>query len=119
MKIQVVQKHLSMHYFSLLLQGFSEGAASTYDYSLQDKPPFTVRNALGIPLKVHASRNLQVVGLATSEDIHDVGIGQNLELEYSAFDPLHRGKISALYRQESSLFTLSLGEMERQREITS
>ncbi|KAJ6664322.1 hypothetical protein lerEdw1_008541 [Lerista edwardsae] len=94
--------------FANLAKGFSEGAASTYDYSLQDKAPFTVRNALGIPLKVHASRNLQVVGLATSEDIHDVGIGQNLELEYSAFDPLHRGKISALYRQESSLFTLSL-----------
>ncbi|XP_061451865.1 intermembrane lipid transfer protein VPS13C isoform X2 [Rhineura floridana] len=95
--------------FSNLAKGFSEGAASTYDYALKDRAPFTVKNALGIPLEVHTCRNLQVVGLATNEVIHDLGIGQNLELEYSTLETQHRGKVSALYRQESSLFTLSLG----------
>ncbi|KAL8196981.1 UNVERIFIED_CONTAM: Vacuolar protein sorting-associated protein 13C [Gekko kuhli] len=91
-----------------LAKGFSEGTASTYDHSLKDRAPFTVRNALGIPLKVHASRNLQVVGSASSKDIYDVGVGQKLELEYAALEPLHRGKLSVFYRQESSTFTLAL-----------
>lgn len=69
-----------------------------------------MKNALGIPLKVHASRNLQVVGLAPSKDIYDVGVGQKLELEYAALEPLHRGKLSVLHRQESSMFTLALGK---------
>lgn len=71
-----------------------------------------MKNALGIPLKVHTSRNLQVVGSASSKDIYDVGVGQKLELEYSALEPLHRGKLSVLYRQESSMFTLALGKMQ-------
>ncbi|XP_060115875.1 intermembrane lipid transfer protein VPS13C isoform X1 [Heteronotia binoei] len=91
-----------------LAKGFSEGTASTYDYSLKDRAPFTVKNALGIPLKVHASRNLQVVGLTSSKDIHDVGVGQKLELEYAAQEPLPRGKLSVFHRQESSTFTLAL-----------
>ncbi|XP_077174397.1 intermembrane lipid transfer protein VPS13C isoform X2 [Paroedura picta] len=93
---------------SNLAKGFSEGTASTYDYSLKDRAPFTVRNALGIPLKVHTSRNLQVVGLAAGKDIYDVGAGQKLELEYAALEPLHRGKLSVFHRQESSMFTLAL-----------
>ncbi|XP_042328008.1 LOW QUALITY PROTEIN: vacuolar protein sorting-associated protein 13C [Sceloporus undulatus] len=99
----------SLAVFSNLAKGFSEGAASTYDYTLKDRAPFTVKNALGIPLKVHTCRSLQVVGSATNEDIHDVGIDQNLELDYSALEPQRRGKLSAFYRQESSLFTLSFG----------
>uniref|UniRef100_A0A670KG22 Vacuolar protein sorting 13 homolog C n=1 Tax=Podarcis muralis TaxID=64176 RepID=A0A670KG22_PODMU len=95
--------------FSNLAKGFSEGTASTYDYALKDKAPFTVRNALGVPLKVHACRNLQVVGLAAKEDIHEIAIDQNLEFEYSTVDTPHRGKLSAMYRLESSLFTLSIG----------
>ncbi|XP_053128095.1 intermembrane lipid transfer protein VPS13C isoform X2 [Hemicordylus capensis] len=97
----------SLAVFSNLAKGFSEGAASTYD-SLKDRAPFTVKNALGIPLKVHASQNLQVVGLATSEDIHDIGIDQNMELEYFALESTHQGKLSVLHRQESCMFTLSL-----------
>lgn len=70
-----------------------------------------MRNALGVPLKVHACRNLQVVGLAAKEDIHEIAIDQNLEFEYSTVDTPHRGKLSAMYRLESSLFTLSIGKM--------
>ncbi|KAH0619803.1 hypothetical protein JD844_014073 [Phrynosoma platyrhinos] len=99
----------SLAVFNNLAKGFSEGAASTYDYTLKDRAPFTVKNFLGIPLKVHTCRSLQVVGSAANEDIHDVGIGQNLELDYTALEPQRRGKLSAFYRQESSLFTLSFG----------
>uniref|UniRef100_A0ACB8E5K2 Vacuolar protein sorting-associated protein 13C n=1 Tax=Sphaerodactylus townsendi TaxID=933632 RepID=A0ACB8E5K2_9SAUR len=91
-----------------LAKGFSEGTASTYDYSLKDRAPFTVRNALGIPLEVHMSRNLQVIGSGSSKDVYDVGVGQKLELEYSALEHLQSGKLSVSYRQESSLFTLTL-----------
>uniref|UniRef100_A0A8C0J7X0 Vacuolar protein sorting 13 homolog C n=1 Tax=Chelonoidis abingdonii TaxID=106734 RepID=A0A8C0J7X0_CHEAB len=93
--------------FSNLAKAFSEGTASTFDYSLKDRAPFTVKNALGVPLKVHPTINLRVVGSTLKEDIHDVEIGQKLELEYSVLEPLHRGKLSALYRQESCLFTLT------------
>uniref|UniRef100_A0A8C0J913 Vacuolar protein sorting 13 homolog C n=1 Tax=Chelonoidis abingdonii TaxID=106734 RepID=A0A8C0J913_CHEAB len=98
--------------FSNLAKAFSEGTASTFDYSLKDRAPFTVKNALGVPLKVHPTINLRVVGSTLKEDIHDVEIGQKLELEYSVLEPLHRGKLSALYRQESCLFTLSLGSVQ-------
>nr|XP_048724050.1 intermembrane lipid transfer protein VPS13C isoform X3 [Caretta caretta] len=97
--------------FNNLAKAFSEGTASTFDYSLKDRAPFTVKNALGVPLKVHPTINLRVVGSTLKEDIHDVEIGQNLELEYSVLEPLHRGKLSALYRQESCLFTLSLAPL--------
>ncbi|XP_062998550.1 intermembrane lipid transfer protein VPS13C isoform X2 [Elgaria multicarinata webbii] len=99
----------SLAVFSNLAKGFSEGAASTYNYALKDRAPFTVKNALGIPVKVHTCRNLQVVGFATSDDIHDVGIGQNLELDYFTLQSQHKKKLSALCRQESSLFTLTFG----------
>nr|XP_020640413.1 vacuolar protein sorting-associated protein 13C isoform X1 [Pogona vitticeps] len=95
--------------FDNLAKGFSEGAASTYDYTLKDRAPFSVKNALGIPLEVHRCQSLQAVGLARREDIHDLGVGETLELEYSASEPQRRGKLSALYRQESSLFSLSFG----------
>ncbi|KAM6426345.1 intermembrane lipid transfer protein VPS13C [Liasis olivaceus] len=90
-----------------LAKGFSEGAASTYDYALKDRAPFTVRNALGIPLRVHACKSLQVVGLPASDDIHDIGIGQSLELEYATSETLNKGNRSILHRQDSSLLTLS------------
>uniref|UniRef100_A0A8C3T6F5 Vacuolar protein sorting 13 homolog C n=1 Tax=Chelydra serpentina TaxID=8475 RepID=A0A8C3T6F5_CHESE len=93
--------------FNNLAKAFSEGTASTFDYSLKDRAPFTVKNALGVPLKVHPTINLRVVGSTLKEDIHDIQIGQKLELEYSVLEPLHRGKLSALYRQESCLFALT------------
>uniref|UniRef100_A0A674KDV5 Vacuolar protein sorting 13 homolog C n=1 Tax=Terrapene triunguis TaxID=2587831 RepID=A0A674KDV5_9SAUR len=57
--------------FNNLAKAFSEGTASTFDYSLKDRAPFTVKNALGVPLKVHPTTNLRVVGSTLKEDIHD------------------------------------------------
>lgn len=68
-----------------------------------------MKNALGVPLKVYPTSNLRVVGPPLKEEIPSIEIGQNLELEYSVFEPLHRGKLSALHRQESCLFALTLG----------
>ncbi|XP_006275410.2 intermembrane lipid transfer protein VPS13C isoform X1 [Alligator mississippiensis] len=94
--------------FNNLAKAFSEGTASTFDYSSKDRAPFTVKNALGVPLKVYPTSNLRVVGPPLKEEIPSIEIGQNLELEYSVFEPLHRGKLSALHRQESCLFALTL-----------
>ena len=91
------------------MQGFSEGAASTFDYSLKDRAPFTVRNALGVPIKVQPNRNLKVMGSPDKSDIYDVDTGQHLELEYDNLEPSRQGKLSILSRQESSFFTLTFG----------
>lgn len=91
------------------MQGFSEGAASTFDYSLKDRAPFTVRNALGVPIKVQPNRNLKVMGSPDKSDIYDVDTGQHLELEYDSLEPSRQGKLSILSRQESSFFTLTFG----------
>lgn len=37
--------------------------------------------------------------------------GQCLELEFASVEPLYRGRLSALHRQESSLFTLGIGSV--------
>uniref|UniRef100_A0A803YKP4 Vacuolar protein sorting 13 homolog C n=1 Tax=Meleagris gallopavo TaxID=9103 RepID=A0A803YKP4_MELGA len=95
--------------FSNLAKAFSEGTASTYDYSFKDTAPFIVKNALGVPLKVFPGSSFRIVNSAEKESVHCVGSGQNMELEYSVFEaPQHR-KLSALYRQESSIFSLNLG----------
>ncbi|XP_065589593.1 intermembrane lipid transfer protein VPS13C [Cyrtonyx montezumae] len=94
--------------FSNLAKAFSEGTASTFDYSFKDTAPFIVKNALGIPLQVFPSSSFRIVNSAEKENVHCVGSGQNMELEYSVFEaPQHR-KLSALYRQESSTFSLNL-----------
>ncbi|XP_061103082.1 intermembrane lipid transfer protein VPS13C isoform X2 [Conger conger] len=94
--------------FKNLAQAFSEGTASTFDYSLKEKAPFTIHNALGIPLVVQHSTNLRVANSASRGKLHEVPVGQSLDLEYSVFEPSARGKLSALQRQESCLFNLSL-----------
>ncbi|XP_072472489.1 intermembrane lipid transfer protein VPS13C isoform X1 [Notamacropus eugenii] len=93
--------------FNNLSKAFSEGTASTFDYSLKDRAPFTVKNAIGIPIQVQPNSNLQVMGSAVKGDIYDVDIDEILELEYSTSEPLHRGRLSVLSRQESSFFTLT------------
>ncbi|OXB82051.1 UNVERIFIED_CONTAM: hypothetical protein H355_004134 [Colinus virginianus] len=94
--------------FSNLAKAFSEGTASTFDYSFKDTAPFIVKNALGVPLQVFPSSSFRIVNSAEKENVHCVGSGQNMDLEYSVFEaPQHR-KLSALYRQESSIFTLNL-----------
>ncbi|XP_036096076.1 vacuolar protein sorting-associated protein 13C isoform X1 [Molossus molossus] len=96
-----------LNVFSNLAKGFSEGTASTFDYSLKDKPPFTVKNALGVPIKVQPNHNLRVMGFPEKSGIYDVDAGQNLELEYASMQPSCQGKLSILSRQESSSFTLT------------
>ncbi|XP_063099462.1 intermembrane lipid transfer protein VPS13C isoform X5 [Cavia porcellus] len=96
-----------LNVFSNLAKGFSEGTASTFDYSLKDRAPFTVRNAVGVPMKVQLSRNLRVMGSPGKSDVYGVDAGQHLELEYASTEPSSQGKLSVLSRQESSFFTLT------------
>jgi len=93
------------------LQAFSEGTASTFDYSFKDTAPFIVKNALGVHLQVFPSSSFRIVNSAEKENVHCVESGQNMELEYSVFEAPQRRRLSALYRQESSIFSLSLGMM--------
>ncbi|KAM8783626.1 intermembrane lipid transfer protein VPS13C isoform 3-T3 [Rhynchonycteris naso] len=96
-----------LNVFNNLAKGFSEGTASTFDYFLKDKAPFTVKNALGVPIKVQPNHHLRVMGSPEKSDIYDVDAGQNLELEYASREPSCQGKLSILSRQESSFFTLT------------
>lgn len=91
------------------LQAFSEATASTFDYSFKETAPFIVKNALGVPFKVFPSSNFRIVGSVEKEDMNELEAGQSMELEYSVFEAPQRGRLSALYRQESSVFSLNLG----------
>uniref|UniRef100_A0A8C0B7N1 Vacuolar protein sorting 13 homolog C n=1 Tax=Buteo japonicus TaxID=224669 RepID=A0A8C0B7N1_9AVES len=104
--------------FSNLAKAFSEGTASTFDYSFKETAPFVVKNALGVPFKVFPSSNFRIVGSVEKENMNDVEIGQNMELEYSVFEAPQRGKLSALYRQESSIFSLNL-ELQGYKEVVT
>ncbi|XP_009427537.4 intermembrane lipid transfer protein VPS13C isoform X5 [Pan troglodytes] len=97
-----------LNVFNNLAKGFSEGTASTFDYSLKDRAPFTVKNAVGVPIKVKPNFNLRVMGFPEKSDIFDVDAGQNLELEYASMVPSSQGNLSILSRQESSFFTLTI-----------
>ncbi|XP_038824975.1 vacuolar protein sorting-associated protein 13C-like [Salvelinus namaycush] len=97
-----------LNVFTNLAKAFSEGTASTFDHSLKEKAPFTIRNALGIPLTVQHSANLRVVASSGQGKLHEVGVGQSVDLEYSGLGTSARGKLSALQRQESCLFNLSI-----------
>uniref|UniRef100_A0A8C0HTI9 Vacuolar protein sorting 13 homolog C n=1 Tax=Balaenoptera musculus TaxID=9771 RepID=A0A8C0HTI9_BALMU len=96
-----------LNVFSNLAKGFSEGTASTFDYSLKDRAPFTVTNSVGVPIKVQPNHNLRVMGSLEKSDVCDVDAGQKLELEYASMEPSCQGKLSTLSRQESSLFSLT------------
>ncbi|XP_058593514.1 intermembrane lipid transfer protein VPS13C isoform X2 [Neofelis nebulosa] len=96
-----------LNVFNNLAKGFSEGTASTFDYSLKDRAPFTVKNAVGIPIKVQPNHNLRVIGSLEKSGVYDVDAGQHLELEYASMEPSRQGKLSMLSRQESSFFTLT------------
>uniref|UniRef100_A0A8V0ZTK8 Vacuolar protein sorting 13 homolog C n=1 Tax=Gallus gallus TaxID=9031 RepID=A0A8V0ZTK8_CHICK len=102
--------------FSNLAKAFSEGTASTFDYSFKDTAPFIVKNALGVHLQVFPSSSFRIVNSAEKENVHCVESGQNMELEYSVFEAPQRRRLSALYRQESSIFSLSL-ELERYEKV--
>uniref|UniRef100_A0A8C3JPH8 Vacuolar protein sorting 13 homolog C n=1 Tax=Calidris pygmaea TaxID=425635 RepID=A0A8C3JPH8_9CHAR len=104
--------------FSNLAKAFSEGTASTFDYSFKETAPFIVKNALGVPLKVVPSSNFRIVGSVEKENVNDVDIGQSMELEYSIFETPQRGKLSALHRQESTVFALNL-ELQGYKEVVN
>ncbi|XP_005929273.1 vacuolar protein sorting-associated protein 13C isoform X1 [Haplochromis burtoni] len=97
-----------LNVFQNLAKAFSEGTTSTFDYSLKEKAPFTIRNSLGIPFIVEHSANLRLVGSAGQGKLHELPVDQNMELEHSMFEPTSRGKLSALQRQESCLFNLTI-----------
>ncbi|XP_047435908.1 vacuolar protein sorting-associated protein 13C isoform X3 [Mugil cephalus] len=106
MNITVSQSTLNV--LHNLAKAFSEGTASTFDYSMKEKAPFTIRNSLGIPLIVQHSANLRPVGSVTQGKLHELVVDQSMDLDHSMFEPSSRGKLSALQRQESCLFNLSL-----------
>ncbi|XP_068186348.1 intermembrane lipid transfer protein VPS13C isoform X2 [Antennarius striatus] len=91
-----------------LSKAFSEGTTSSYDCSLKEKAPFTIRNALGIPLIVQHSANLRPVGSPAQGKLHELPVDQSMDLEHSTFERSSRGKLSALQRQESCLFHLTI-----------
>ncbi|XP_067829405.1 intermembrane lipid transfer protein VPS13C isoform X2 [Heptranchias perlo] len=97
-----------LNVLNVLAKAFSAGAASTFDYSLKDQVPYTLKNALGIPLTVHHSTNLRAIGPPSDQKLHQLDVGQILELDYLAAQPKNRGKLSVLQRQESNLFTLTV-----------
>uniref|UniRef100_A0A8C3JNE2 Vacuolar protein sorting 13 homolog C n=1 Tax=Calidris pygmaea TaxID=425635 RepID=A0A8C3JNE2_9CHAR len=64
--------------FSNLAKAFSEGTASTFDYSFKETAPFIVKNALGVPLKVVPSSNFRIVGSVEKENVNDACVFQFL-----------------------------------------
>ncbi|XP_068438571.1 intermembrane lipid transfer protein VPS13C isoform X2 [Clinocottus analis] len=98
----------SLNVFYNLTKAFSEATASTFDYSLKERAPFTIRNSLGIPLIVQHTANLRPVGSPAQGKLHQLSVDQSMDLEHSMFDPASRGKLSALQRQESCLFNLTI-----------
>uniref|UniRef100_UPI003AAD81DF intermembrane lipid transfer protein VPS13C n=1 Tax=Centroberyx gerrardi TaxID=166262 RepID=UPI003AAD81DF len=106
--MNITVSQCSLNVFANLAKAFSEGTASTFDYSVKEKAPFTIRNALGIPLIVQHSANLRPVDSAARGKLHEVAVGQSVDLEHSGFESSSRGKLSALQRQESCLFNLSI-----------
>ncbi|KAM6980546.1 intermembrane lipid transfer protein VPS13C [Aplochiton taeniatus] len=106
--LNITISQCSLNVFNNLAKAFSEGTASTFDYSLKEKAPYTIRNALGIPLIVQHSANLRSVESPEMGKVHDVGADQSVNLEHSVFERSSRGKLSALQRQESCLFNISV-----------
>ncbi|XP_070692075.1 intermembrane lipid transfer protein VPS13C [Pempheris klunzingeri] len=106
--MNITVSQCSLNVLQNLAKAFSEGAASTFGYSLKEKAPFTIRNALGVPLIVQHSTNLRPVGPPAQGKLHELAVGQSMDLEHSVFEPSSRGKLSALQRQESCLFNLTI-----------
>lgn len=91
-------------------QAFSEGTVSAFDHSLKEKAPLTLQNSLGVALIVQLSANLRLADPPSQSKEHELGVGESLDLEYSAFElTTSRVKLSTLQRQESCLFNLNIG----------
>uniref|UniRef100_A0A1A8GA63 Vacuolar protein sorting 13 homolog C n=1 Tax=Nothobranchius korthausae TaxID=1143690 RepID=A0A1A8GA63_9TELE len=98
----------SLSVFENLAKAFSEGTASTFDRTLKEKPPFTLKNALGIPLIVQHSANLRLARSPAHGKLHELPVDGSMDLVHSVFESSVRGKLSALQRQESCLFNLTI-----------
>ncbi|KAM9366322.1 intermembrane lipid transfer protein VPS13C [Symphorus nematophorus] len=106
--MNITVSQCSLNVMQNLAKAFSEGTASTFDCSLKEKAPFTIRNSLGIPLIVQHSANLRPVASPAQGKLHELAVEQSMDLEHSMFEPSSRGKLSALQRQESCLFNLTI-----------
>ncbi|KAI9531704.1 hypothetical protein NQZ68_038852, partial [Dissostichus eleginoides] len=106
LNVTVSQSSLSV--LQNLAKAFSEGASSSFDPSLKEKAPFTLKNSLGIPLMVQHSPSLRPRGPPGQGKLQELPVDQSLDLELSMIRTSSRGKLSALQRQESSLFSLSI-----------
>lgn len=95
--------------FVFKCQAFSEGTVSAFDHSLKEKAPLTLQNSLGVPLIVQLSANLRLADPPSQSKEHELGVGESLDLEYSAFELTTCVKLSTLQRQESCLFNLNIG----------
>uniref|UniRef100_A0AAQ4Q6C5 Vacuolar protein sorting 13 homolog C n=2 Tax=Gasterosteus aculeatus aculeatus TaxID=481459 RepID=A0AAQ4Q6C5_GASAC len=106
--MNVTVSQCSLNVFYNLAKAFSEATASTFDYTLKEKAPFTIRNSLGIPLIVQHSANLRPMGSPAQGKLQELPADGSMDLEHSMFKPSSRGKLSALQRQESCLFNLTI-----------
>ncbi|KAM8893527.1 intermembrane lipid transfer protein VPS13C isoform 2-T2 [Spinachia spinachia] len=106
--MNVTVSQCSLNVFYNLAKAFSEGTASTSDSTMKEKAPFTIRNSLGIPLIVQHSATLRPVGSPAPGKLQELPADGSMDLEHSMFEPSSRGKLSALQRQESCLFSLTI-----------
>ncbi|KAF7703592.1 hypothetical protein HF521_022599 [Silurus meridionalis] len=106
--MNITLSNCCLNVFYNLIQAFSEGTVSSFDHSLKEKAPFTIRNSLGIPLIIEHSANLRLVVSSSQSKMPEVGVEESLDLEYSIFENTTRVKLSTLQRQESCLFNLSI-----------
>ncbi|XP_029943561.1 vacuolar protein sorting-associated protein 13C [Salarias fasciatus] len=106
--MNVTLSQSSLGVFHNLAEAFSEGTASTFNPSLKEEPPFTIRNSLGIPLILQHSATLRPVGSVAQGKLHELPVDQSLDLEHSTFQSSYRGKLSTLQRQDSCMFSLSI-----------
>ncbi|XP_041804195.1 vacuolar protein sorting-associated protein 13C isoform X2 [Chelmon rostratus] len=106
--MNITVSQCSLNVLHNLAKTFSEGTASTFDYSLKEKAPFTIRNSLGIPLIVQHSASLRPVGSPAQGKLHELPVDHSMDLEHSMYKSSSRGKLSALQRQESCLFNLTI-----------
>ncbi|KAF6721023.1 Vacuolar protein sorting-associated protein 13C [Oryzias melastigma] len=98
----------SISVFQNLAKAFSEGTSSTFDFTMKEKASFTIKNALGIPLIVQHGANLRAMGSSVQGKLHELPVDQSMDLEHTRIQMSSRGKLSALQRQESSLFSLTI-----------
>ncbi|KTG37053.1 hypothetical protein cypCar_00003660 [Cyprinus carpio] len=84
----------------------SKCCLSVFNNLAKEKSPYTIRNALGIPLIVQHSANLRLTGSSAPGKLHELAVDKSVDLEHTSFE--RSSRLSALQRQESCLFNLSI-----------